>query len=168
MYIEKWLPIEDYPNYEVSSLGNIRNTRTGNLMRPWTMQNGYQAISLRNEYGRKNFYVHRLVADAFYDGDHDNFEINHIDGRKNNNFIGNLEWCTHSENTRHAIRNGLFTPHRLPPHPHEGVRVRIVETGEVFDSLTECADAINGFKTAISACLLGKVKSHKGYHFEKV
>ena len=44
----------------------------------------------------------------------------------------------------------------------------MIETGEEFNSLTECANHIGGFKTAISACLLGKVKSHLGYHFEEI
>ena len=166
--MEIWLPIEDYPNYEISSQGNVRNCRTGQKMQPWIPPNGYPTVKLRNVNGRRNHYVHRLVADTFYDGDHSGYEVNHIDGHKDNNFIGNLEWCTHSENTRHAIQNGLFTPHQLPPRPNDGTKVRIVETGETFNSLTECAEYIGGFKTAISACLLGKVKTHRGYHFEKI
>ena len=47
------------------------------------------------------------------------------------------------------------------------MKVRIVETGEEFESLTNCANHVGGQKSGISACLLGKKKTHKGYHYEK-
>lgn len=37
-------------------------------------------------------------------------ETNHKDGNKFNNNITNLEYCTKSENIKHAIKNGLFIP----------------------------------------------------------
>ena len=62
-----------------------------------------------NKY--KKFYVHRLVYFTF----HKEFEINdyskevnHIDGDKTNNKLENLELVTHSENLKHAVKNGLL------------------------------------------------------------
>lgn len=166
--MEIWLTAKDFPNYKVSSQGRVRSLKTNRDMHTWQSNSKYEMVGLRNETGKHNIYVHRLVADTFFDGDHENLTVNHIDGNKTNNFVGNLEWCSQSDNTRHAIKNGLFAPYKLPIHPHETKRVRIVETGEEFDSLTECANHIDGHKTAVSACLLGKVKTHKGYHFEKI
>lgn len=45
--------------------------------------------------------------------------------------------------------------------------VRIVETGEVYESLTDCAKAIDGDSASISACLAGTHHTHRGYHFEE-
>lgn len=49
-----------------------------------------------------------------------------------------------------------------------GVRVEIVETGERFDSITECANYIEGSAGTIHHVLTGNRKSHKGYHFKTV
>lgn len=56
-----------------------------------------------------NAQVHRLVAAAFCKNDDPKHKtvVNHIDGDPSNNKASNLEWCTQSENTQHAIRTGL-------------------------------------------------------------
>ena len=161
---EEWRGIRDYVKYDVSDMGRVRNHQTGHVLKPWNT-NGYLYVKLWNDKGRRNFTIHRLVADAFLGGIRKGMEVNHKNGIKHDNRAVNLEWCTSSENTRHAIKNGLFTPYKLPPHPHESRKVTIVETGETFNSITECAKHIGGFVTAVSACLNGRVKSHLGYHF---
>ena len=49
-----------------------------------------------------------------------------------------------------------------------GVRVEIIETGEKFNSITDCARHINGSAGTIHHVLNGNRKSHKGYHFKTV
>ena len=49
-------------------------------------------------------------------------------------------------------------------------RVMIVETGEIFETIRECAKAINGSPSAICEILNrrnGRI-THKGYHFKRV
>lgn len=49
-----------------------------------------------------------------------------------------------------------------------GKKVQIVETGEIFNSITECAKAINGSPGTIHDILYGKRNrlTHKGLHFK--
>ena len=105
--MEKWLTIRNHPDYEVNNLGDVRNKKTNRILKPQLNRtDGYYRVALNG----KRYYVHRLVADAFFDGDHDKIDVNHIDGNRLNNKLSNLEWCTRKENIRHAYINGLKYP----------------------------------------------------------
>lgn len=64
---------------------------------------GYLRVQINN----KDAYVHRLVAECFIDNPKGLLEVNHKDGNKRNNRVDNLEWCTRSENNKHAYQTGL-------------------------------------------------------------
>ena len=65
---EEWIKIDFATNYEVSNLGNIRNTKTGVILNPGVSGNGYKQVSIKmietNKF--KKQYVHRLVAQYAY------------------------------------------------------------------------------------------------------
>ena len=103
---EIWKEINDIPNYQVSNLGNIRNKKTLRKLKCGLVR-GYPHIDFYNSKSRKNYYVHRLVAEAFIDNPHNLPQVNHKDGNKLNNSVDNLEWCTCQENIIHGIKNGL-------------------------------------------------------------
>jgi len=64
---------------------------------------GYKNVTLQG----KIFYVHRLVGQAYIPNPQNKPEINHLDGDKSNNHVSNLEWCTRSENIKHAYDTKL-------------------------------------------------------------
>lgn len=160
---EKWLPIKDYPKYEISNQGQVRNINTGRILK---YRNGheYPSVAIYDENGRKDILIHKVEMNTFYNKKCCKLDINHIDGVKNNNNIDNLEWCTISENIKHAYNTGL----KKPSGPNGPYKVKIIETGEVYDSVRDCARAINGSQAHISRCLNGEYKQYRGLHFIRV
>lgn len=165
--MEIWIPLKDFPIYEINQFGVVRHRTTGHIKKPSKDAWGYHQVNLSKGIHGKTHRktVHRLVADAFYDGDHTTLQVNHIDGDKTNNFIGNLEFVTGSENVKHAYRTGI----RKPSGGRGPIRkIRIVETGQVFDNMGECARAIHGDSGNISRCVRNPSKTYKGYHYEVI
>jgi hypothetical protein len=111
-------PIEGYENkYVISSTGIVtsvpRLSRNGRKIGGVTLKggiypNGYRYVILTDDNRNESRHlIHRLVATAFIPNPYKLPCVNHIDGNKRNNSIENLEWCTHLDNVRHAIRTGL-------------------------------------------------------------
>lgn len=76
---------------------------------------GYSQTRLYKNGKGKTFKFHKLIMMAFR-GKSD-LEINHIDGNKKNNNLSNLEYCTRSQNIKHAFDNGLMNS---PTGSHHG------------------------------------------------
>lgn len=106
-------PINGYENkYLISCFGEVYSLRKRKYLKPLKTEKGYLAVELWDNYTRKVAKVHRLVAEAFIENPNKRTEVNHKDGNKENNDYTNLEWCTRSENLRHAYRTGLRQPNR--------------------------------------------------------
>jgi DNA-binding transcriptional regulator YiaG len=116
---ELWKTISNYPDYECSNLGKIRNknkyyysTYKGTLLKrkkkkllvgEKLSQKGYLRITLE----KKTHFVHRIVALTWILNLKNLPQINHKDGNKLNNAIENLEWVTNQQNRNHAVKNKL-------------------------------------------------------------
>lgn len=102
MVIEVWKVIKDYPNYLISSLGNVYSLNKKRILKLQTDKNGYKVTALINEKGRKLLKVHRLVAQNFISNKKNKQQVNHKNGDKSDNRVQNLEWTTPSENVKHS------------------------------------------------------------------
>ena len=160
---EEWRVVNGFSNYEVSNLGRVRSNTTGKILSQ-KIDRGYNRVRLYDEGRSQTKTVHRLVGTAFLDPEPNKCEINHIDGDKQNNSARNLEWCTRSENMKHAFDTGLKQPSGGLPNR----KILVTETNTVYDSAYDCARAMNLDHGHIAHCLSGKRKTHNGYHFEYV
>ena len=149
--MEDWRGIDEFPDYQVSSEGQVRNVRTGKVLTRSLVQ-GYPVVPIRRDNRPKNHYVHRLVAMAFIRPDIEGLQVKFVNGDKDN--------C--------SVRNIRVTDFRAPKPRANGRRILVVETGDLYNSVQQCADAINGRREGIYSVLNGRAWTYKGYHFQYV
>jgi hypothetical protein len=99
---EVWKVVQGFPNYRISSLGKVKNTTTGRVLRPARDTQGYVMICLSRDGVAKRYLVHRLLALYFIPNVNNLPFVDHANQQKADNRLSNLRWCTRGEN----VRNG--------------------------------------------------------------
>ena len=142
---EKWRKSNKFKNYEISNNGKIRNKKTGKILRPTTDKNGNEIVFLYDDGKKCKRNVHRLVAETYLPGDINDLRVKHIDGNKQNNSVDNLKLVNKKK------------------------KIKVLETGGVYDSITECSKAIGISEATVSKCANYKFYNNRqGYHFESL
>lgn len=178
---EQWRTIGGFPEYEVSSYGNVRSkdrivTRNGRPSRIKGVKlkqfysRGYMRVALYNgnRSSRKQFLVHRLVAGAFIPNPLNKEYINHKDENKLNNMVDNLEWCTAKYNSNY----GTSIRRRVMHQDWQSIADKQSKTVYQYDkdmhiirvwkSTVECERS--GYNSSsVSRCCNGYLKTYKGY-----
>lgn len=102
--------IKDFPKYFIDEKGFVisRRRRIELSLKP-TISRGYLTFFLYiGNYKYKHVSLHRLLASQFIPNPDNKPCVNHKDGNKLNNNLNNLEWCTYSENNKHAYKLRLM------------------------------------------------------------
>ena len=161
--MEIWKDIKDYEGYyQISSEGNVRNTKTQQILKGDTNNLGYRRVTLYTPI-RKRFFIHRLVALHFCEGYSEELVVNHKDGNKQNNNYLNLEWVTRSENDLHAYNMNLRQPHPCNfKHRIISYNLKTNEVIKIYENTQECCDDLNVARTNVYNCCNGKQKSCRG------
>ena len=112
---EVWKDVTGYEGcYQVSNQGKIRSLDRvvidtigrkrhikGKLLHPKAnVKSGYLMINLKG----KDYYIHRLVAQAFLPNPMGLPQVNHKDETRDNNCVDNLEWCDIQYNHDYGTR----------------------------------------------------------------
>lgn len=108
----EWRPIifdMKKSKYFISTLGKVLSIKRGKakLLKQSFTKDGYYQVKLYIGDKKISCRVHRLVAEAFIPNPENKPQVNHINGKKDFNWVGNLEWMTCKENVQHAFRTGL-------------------------------------------------------------
>lgn len=103
--MEEWKVYPEFPTYEVSNNGQVRNRKRGNILKPHEDKDGYLGVRLCFEGRKYHRRINRIVAITFIPNP-DNLEIaDHIDKDRKNNCVSNLRWVDTIGNNRNKISN---------------------------------------------------------------
>lgn len=158
----EWRTVKEYERYEVNTKGEIRHKKRKHILTPRKNSGGYLYVGFNIEGKRKNFAVHRIVANAFIPNPNGYSEVNHKDYDRTNNNVDNLEWVSSSQNKKHAYEkeeNHLSRTKEVNQYSKEGVLIK------TYSSISEAAKEMNCTVGAISNCCLGRSKTSKGYQW---
>lgn len=164
---ETWKPVTctDIVMYEVSSEGNVRNLKTGRILKPFYNTNGYAMVDLTrasSDKTKKTYkLVHRLVAQAFIPNLKNLSDVNHKDEIKTNNNLDNLEWISHRDNMNYGTRTERMAKSNSKPIQQLDLKTGLIIA--TYPSIKEAGLSIGIYKSNISKVAKGKCKSAGGY-----
>ncbi len=156
--VERWISVAYNPVYLVSTLGSIKNSKTGRILKLIFQRDGYIRVSLSKNGNRKQFYVHRLVAFHYIPNNNSYPTVDHIDNDRGNNKVDNLRWATYSQQVKNVRNRGKLT------RKVAVLDSKTRESLQVYDSITEAVAKIPGSDSRlVSMVCRGKRKTHAGY-----
>lgn len=130
---EEWKVIPEFPNYMISSVGRVHNSRLDREMRTNPNNYGLLKVTLADEGHRYDRSVARLVAEAFVDRPTMSCDtVVMLDGDFTNVVASNLAWRPRQFAWRytHQLRQ------EQPVH-YQNLEVKNMSTGQIYDSIVE-------------------------------
>lgn len=159
---ENWKDCKGYEGlYQVSDKGRIWSVKRQAYLKPVDNGKGYLRVMLITKNGKKKMeLIHRLVCLAFLPNPENYPEVNHRDEDSKNNYLENLEWCSHKYNINYGTRNDRAAEghkKKIGQYNLQGELVKIWASG------TD-AEREGGFNRAhISSCCHKKRDTHGGF-----
>ena len=186
----EWKKIDGYENYSVSSEGEVRNDKTGRILKKYKDKYKYDHVNLYKNGKLKNFQIHRIVAEVFIPNPNNLPCIDHINTIRDDNRVENLRWCTHKENSNNPLTLEKYNNRQLSEETKEKISnslkgkqpseeakrkmsenrtdkklVICITTGEIYESVIEASRQTRINQSSICQCCKGKYKS-SGKHPE--
>ena len=176
--------------YQISNLWEIRSLKNNHglfrekILKPDIWKNWYVHYRLSKSWVSKKYLAHRLVMKVFKWGSY--LDINHVNWIKTDNSIGNLEYCTKSENQKHAWDTWLMWQKAIEACkrnlkkaitnvPKDSIYLAIEKRKKPircfdiygnaldFSSLNDAWRSLNILPSGICLALKSKIKSYKWF-----
>ncbi len=193
--MEIWRDIEGFEGiYQISSQGRVKSLKRidnnnhpikEKILKP-NIDNregkGYLGVRLCKNGKQKFFQIHRLVYETFVGKIPDDMQCNHINEKKDDNRLENLNLMTPKENSNWGTRNERIseakkgmklseeTKNKMKNHPNKSKIILQIElNGNIiadFHSLCEVQRQLGYEKASVSRCCLGKQKTAYGYKWQ--
>ena len=110
--IKEWKDIKEYEGiYQISNYGDIRSLpRSGRrqlrILNPGKDTDGYRQVVLHKNGQPETRKIHQLVLETFDSSNRPKGSVTrHLDGDRENNYTGNLQWGTVKENAQDAVKH---------------------------------------------------------------
>lgn len=155
---ERWTKLEKY-NITVSNMGRIKNANDKFI--EGYIRQGYKQLHIKRRNDKKTTMTtfHRMVCLAFLGKPPSkNHVINHKNGNKLDNRLKNLEYCTRSENAKHAHANNLVDIKKRAAKCVKAV-IQCDSFGEEikqFNSIKEASEQLGISRSGISDSCAGR------------
>lgn len=145
---DDWEYVDGYNGlYAVSKNGEIVSFCKGKMhpIYPTLKENGYLRVYLSDGKKQRFHYLHRLIAKTFIPNPNNLPVVNHKDGDKLNNTVDNLEWCTVSQNSRHAVSIGLIKtmPIKYYGAIYPSIAEASRETGRMYRTIIKYGEVLS-------------------------
>lgn len=157
---EIWKPIEFLNGrYAVSNRGRLKDTMTERIMPLCDNGTGYLRLRTRVNGRLRYFSLHRLVAQAFIPNPEGLLYVDHVNGDRSDNRVGNLRWCSSSQNMnfplakRHQKESARWRPKRI-----RGEKDGVVKT---WEKMVDCAADIGCTVTLVQRAVSDKYPAIK-------
>jgi hypothetical protein len=179
---EVFVDIENYEGlYRISSFGRVYSVKRNKFLKPKKDKDNYLLVNLYKNGKRKNYKIHRLVAQAFLPNPSNLPQVNHKDENPSNNHLENLEWCDAKYNCNYGSRteraiskmvqnpNYQATREKSLKAAHEKLSKPVLQFDKQgkfvaeFPSTREAERATGIYQSNISNCCLEKYKSAGKY-----
>jgi hypothetical protein len=129
-------------------------------LKPKVLPKGYHQVNVYRDGKQSTLYVHRLVAQAFIPNPDNLPQVNHKDGDKSHNWVGNLEWSTALGNIQHSINVLGVSPIRNFKLSEDDVQ-RIIQLRAAGLTCAQIAKQFNNVSfNAVYRTYIGKTWTH--------
>jgi len=169
-----WVEVEVYKDGTIVQGGKIKKCSDNG--------HGYKTIIVyKRIFGvehQKRYYVHRLVATAFLPNPKNLPEVNHINDKRDDNRLENLEWVTRSQNKHHKYRNHVPVPlaeYRKVLNLHYKEKRNMKDIGRItslkLDMIREILEGKHNNKTKYSSVKekgVGVLYGYNRLHFNRI